>query len=146
MMKCIAAAAFTIAVAISLIGCGSYNEGETIGISLTGQPSPIGLTTSSVWSEDPSLFYSGSAQELILTYNVLEAPSGGSVAMTPQRTFIITVATQTGVITAPTVSSWTFDRPGTYVVQGVLQESGTNSNESTATDTTTFVITGPATD
>jgi hypothetical protein len=142
MMKSFCAAAVAIAIAMFVSACGQYNQGTTLSVSMTGQPSPIGLTTSSIYSVTPSVFYSGTATSLLMTFNVTEAPTGASVTITPR---VQTVgASSAGA--SPATATMSFDRPGTYVVQVVVQEVGENTNQSSATDQATFVVTGPATD
>ncbi len=150
MMKCLAAVAATLAMLMTLIGC-STDAGSTLSVSLVGQPSPIGVvsapaggsssTTTTTNSIQPSIFYRGNATEILLTFNVLEAPVGGSVTITP-RTSLLT--SSQGVVSPPPVTTLVFNVPGTYVLQVVAQEAGSGGQNISASDQATFIAVAPA--
>lgn len=140
MIKCLAALAVTFA-AVALVSC-TGNAGTTLSVSLTGQPSPIDVTTGADNILGPSIFYRGTAQALLLTINVIEAPAGGSVNINP-RTSILTVSS--GVVSTPPQITVSFNAPGTYILEAVVQESGDGASNNVAKDDATFVAIGAAT-
>lgn len=117
-MKSAAAIAFSLMLLCALCGCKN-EQGQTMSVSLAGQPSPIHVTVGATTTASPSISYRGTATALLITYNVVQAPNGGSVTITP-RSLTLTVAN--GIITSIPTSTLVFNAPGTYVVQVVVQE------------------------
>jgi hypothetical protein len=129
---------FAVAIAISLmlfslLACQSQ-QGVTISVSLTGQPNGGETNVGSTLTLLPAVYYRGSQTALVLSYNVLSAPTGGLAIFTP-RSSVVTASSAGTTVLASTVS---FTVPGTYVVQVVVQETG--AGDLSASDQTTFVV------
>jgi len=133
MTKTFAAVLAISLMLLSLISCNT-SQGVTLSVSLTGQPDGGQTTVGSTLELDPAVYYRGTATALNLYYNVLSAPVGGIVTITP-RSQLVTVSGAGATITASTVS---FSSPGTYVIQVVVQETGTGDLQ--AEDQTTFTV------
>jgi len=103
-------------------------------VSLSGQPNGGQTTVGSTLQLQPSVYYRGTATALNIYYNVLSAPTGGIVSIDP-RSQVVTVSGSGVLVEASAV---TFSSPGTYVIQVVVQETGTGDLQ--AQDQTTFTV------
>jgi len=118
---------------LSLMSCNTQ-QGVTLSVSLSGQPNGGQTTVGSTLQLQPSVYYRGTATALNIYYNVLSAPTGGIVSIDP-RSQVVTVSGSGVLVEASAV---TFSSPGTYVIQVVVQETGTGDLQ--AQDQTTFTV------
>jgi hypothetical protein len=118
---------------LSLMSCQTQ-QGVTLSVSMTGEPNGIQTNVGLTNTIGPSIYYRGTASALLLTYNVLSAPQGGAASINP-RSQVVTVSGSGATVLNSTL---TFDLPGTYIVQVVVQEDGTG--DLSASDQTTFVV------
>jgi hypothetical protein len=118
---------------MSLMSCQTQ-QGVTLSVTLTGEPNGVETNVGSTTTLLPSIFYRGTSTALLLSYNVLSAPAGGSAVISP-RSQVVTVSTSGATVLA---ASLIFNTPGTYIIQAVVQEDGVG--DLSASDQTTFVV------